>query len=221
LGQGTLTFGSGSGLLFTRTTPLAPFNAEIALSIDVIDSDSIAYPANPVSFGAPSAGNGIAFSSAKTVRFGRLRLTNTNGSQLISMPIRMETQYWNGTAFVTAADTCTTIAPSNISLGNYLRNLSSGQTSVASVSAFSGGKAWIRLSAPGPAHRGSVDVAVNLTGGVATASCTGGMSASTGSGKQYLQGAWCGAAYGNDPTARATFGTYTNSGSMIYMREVF
>jgi MSHA biogenesis protein MshQ len=220
-GQGTLTFGSGSGLLFNRGTPAAPYNAEIGLSINVIDADGIAYAGNPASFGAASAGNGIAFNSGKTLRFGRLRLTHANGSQLVSMPIRMETQYWNGAAFTTAADTCTTVAAANISLGNYLRNLSAGQTTVTSVGAFSGGIAWLRLSAPGAAHNGSVDVAVNLTGGAATASCSAGMASSTGTAQQHLQGAWCGGAYGNDPTARATFGTYRNSDGFIYMRELF
>ncbi len=58
-GSGTLTFGSGSGLLFTRATPVAPFNAEIALAINVIDADGVAYASNPASFGTASAGNGI------------------------------------------------------------------------------------------------------------------------------------------------------------------
>ena len=40
-GSGTLTFGSGSGLLFTRAAPVAPFNAEIALAINVIDADDV------------------------------------------------------------------------------------------------------------------------------------------------------------------------------------
>ena len=220
-GQGTLTFGSGSGLLFTRGAPVAPFNADISLSINVIDADGVAYASNPASFGTATSGNGIAFSSSKTMRFGRLRLTNANGSQLISMPIRMETQYWNGTAFTTAADTCTTIAASNVSLGNYLKNLGAGQTVLTSISAFSGGVAWLRLSAPGASRNGSVDVSLNLSGAAAGASCTPGMAASTASSQQHLQGAWCGGAFSNDPTARATFGTYRASESFIYIRELF
>jgi hypothetical protein len=135
------------------------------------------------------------------------------------MPIRIETQYWNGTAFVTAADTCTSISAANIALGNYQKNLSAGQTSVTSVSSFSSGVALLRLSAPGATHNGSVDVAVNLTGASAGSSCTGGMSTSTGSGLQHLQGAWCGATYTRDPTARATFGVFRNDDRFIYQRE--
>ncbi|HYR14086.1 MAG TPA: DUF6701 domain-containing protein, partial [Mycobacterium sp.] len=43
-GAGTLTFGSGTGVLLTRTTtPVAPFNAEVSLAIFVIDLDLVAY----------------------------------------------------------------------------------------------------------------------------------------------------------------------------------
>ncbi|MGZ5153702.1 MAG: DUF6701 domain-containing protein, partial [Burkholderiales bacterium] len=150
-----------------------------------------------------------------------LRLSNASGSQLISMPIRMETQYSNGTGFVTAADTCTSISTANIALGNYQKNLNAGETAVTSIGAFSGGVAWLRLSAPGAANNGSVDVSVNLTGTAAGSSCTAGMPASTGSGLSHLQGAWCGAPYSRDPTARATFGVNTNSDRMIYQRENF
>ena len=44
-GVGTLAFSAGSGFAFTRstTTPNAPFNADIALALNVIDSDSVVY----------------------------------------------------------------------------------------------------------------------------------------------------------------------------------
>src|SRR5207245_6896904 len=52
-GAGTLTFGSGTGVLLTRpTTPVAPFNAEVSLAINVIDADGVAYASNPAGFGA-------------------------------------------------------------------------------------------------------------------------------------------------------------------------
>jgi MSHA biogenesis protein MshQ len=45
------------------------------------------------------------------------------------------------------------------------------------------------------------------------------MPASTASSLSFLQGAWCGATYTNDPTARATFGIYRNSNQFIYQQE--
>lgn len=218
-GSGTLTFGSGTGFVFTRTTPAAPFNAEVGLSINVIDADAVAYAANPATVGAATTGNGIAFSAGKEMRFGRLRLQNANGSQLIAMPIPISAQYWNGSGFVTnTLDNCTTIAAGNVAIGNpQPAGFTVGAPTVGG--AFNAGVGNLRLPASGAGTKGSVDVSVNLTGGTAGSSCTAGMPASTGANRTYLQGAWCGAGYTNDPTARATFGVYRNTDRFIYQRE--
>lgn len=219
-GTGTLTFSSGTGIALSRTTPAAPYDADLSLELNVIDADAIAYATNPARFAAATAGNGIAFSDGKQMRFGRLRLQNAHGSQLIAMPVPIAVQYWNGTAFVTnTEDSCTTIAAANIALGNYQRNLNAGETTLTVGGAFNAGIGTLRLSAPGSANNGSLDLSVNLTGGTAGASCTAGMPASTASGLSYLQGAWCGVPYTRDPTARATFGVYRNSNQVIYQRE--
>lgn len=223
-GTGTLTFGSGTGIAFVRGTPAVPFNADVSLALNITDADGVAYASNPARFGAASAGNGIAFDTGKELRFGRLRLQNAHGSQLISMPISMEAQYWNGTAFVTnAADSCTSFATANVALGNFQKNLAAGETTVTLGGAFNAGVGALRLSAPGAANNGSVDVSVNLTASAAGASCTTTppMPASTGADRSYLQGAWCGPAYDRDPTARATFGVLRGSDQMIYQRENF
>src|SRR2546427_1258799 len=119
-GAGTLTFGSGTGVLLTRTTPVAPFNAEVSLAINVIDADGIAYVSNPARFGQASAGNGIAFSPSKEMRFGRLALRYANGSQLVPMRMPVEAQYWTTGGFVTnSADNCTQIADINFQMTDF------------------------------------------------------------------------------------------------------
>ena len=224
-GVGTLTFSSGTGLSFTRSavTPSLPFNADIALALNVIDSDGVTFAGNPASFGTATAGSGIAFSSGKNFRYGRLRLQNANGSQLITMPIPIQTQYWNGSGFVTnTLDNCTTVALANIAIGNPQLGLTAAMVSPPIVGgAFIAGIGSLRLRAPGSANRGSVDVSVNLTAGAAGASCTAGMPASTGSNLSHLQGLWCTppGTYVKDPTARATFGVYRNADKFIYQRE--
>lgn len=220
-GTGTLTFDSGTGIALIRAAPLAPFDADIALALNVIDADDVAATANPVSFGAATPGNGIAFTAGREMRFGRLRLQNAHGSQLIQMPLAVQAQYWNGTAFVTNTnDNCTAIAPANVVLGNYRRNLSAGETTVSTTGTLTAGVGTIRLSAPGAANEGSVDVSINLTADApAGASCTAGMPASTFANLAHLQGAWCSATYTNDPTARATFGVYRSSDRVIFQRE--
>src|SRR5690606_4839009 len=133
-GTATLTFGSGTGLLFTRGTPVAPFDADISLAINVIDADSVAYASNPARFGQATAGNGIAFTGGKIMRFGRLRLGGASGSQLLALNLPFEAQYWTGAFFATnTADTCSTFAVGNVGLGNFIGNLNAGETTVAAI----------------------------------------------------------------------------------------
>ncbi len=230
-GRGTLTFSSGaagSGFFFTRSTPVAPFNAEIGLSINVIDVDNVAYAANPARFGAATAGNGIAFSAGKEMRFGRLWLQNANGSELLRLPIPMETQHFNGTGFVTnTIDNCTTITNLNVGLGNFRAPLAAATATITPVAgAFVAGKKTITLSAPGAGNNGAVTVGVNLGSAAtidATSTCltawTGNAPSVASPDLSFLRGQWCGANYDRYPTVRATFGIYRNTDRFIYQQE--
>ena len=109
-GVGKLTFSSGTGFSFARATPVAPFDAEISVEINVSDADGVSYASNPARFGLPSAGSGIAFNSGKPMRFGRLAIRNANGSGLLPLLVLVEAQYWSGSAFITnTLDSCSTI----------------------------------------------------------------------------------------------------------------
>ena len=238
-GTGTITYAASDRIAFARstTTPLAPFTATINNSIAV--SDNAEGGAQTITTTNPAVFSTIAFDAVyidpvpannKPNKFfyGRMRLQNSNGSQLITMPVPISTEYWNGSAFVTNNfDHCTggaaaPIAVANIAIGNPQNGLTAAMVSPPVLGgAFNAGKGSLRLQAPGAGRRGSVDVSVNLTGVAAGASCTTvpPMPASTGAGLSYLQGAWCGANYINDPTARATFGIYRNSNQFIYQQE--
>ncbi|MDB5773805.1 MAG: hypothetical protein JWM42_4179, partial [Burkholderia sp.] len=216
-GTGTLTFSSGSGLVFTRTTPSAPFNAEIQLSIKIQDSDGVAAATNPVQFGTPSAG--IAFSNGNQMRFGRLRLANAAGSELLDLQIPVETQYWSGSAFLrNVADSCTTIAANSVSLTNHLGAVTAAnmpQSNVVTGGAFSSGVGVLRLNKPSPrpANKGSVNVCVRLDPATV---CNAAVSADL----PWLKGKWTSnAEFDDDPAARATFGIQ-RGGPIIYMREM-
>lgn len=231
-GTGTLTFTSGTGLSFTRSTPVAPFDAEISLAITIADTESVAVAnidgvaaTNPVRFGTATAGNGIAFgapavAAAKQMRFGRLRLQSANGSERLPLAVRVEAQYWNGSGFIiNGSDSCTPLVAGNVALGNYQGNLASGETTVTVTGAITNGVGALRLSAPGAANNGSVDLSINLGSTSTGASCIAGMAASTAGNRAWLQGAWCGTAYDDDPSARATFGKYKGADPFIYLRE--
>jgi hypothetical protein len=140
------------------------------------------------------------------VRFGRLRLSNAHGSELLDLPVPIETQYWNGSGFVrNTADSCTQFNATDVSFSNWQRDLNPGDTSVSLSGRFDAGRGKLKLSKPGTGNTGSVDLALQL--GAAS--------------QTWLQGAWTGVTYDQDPAARASFGLYRGSKSLIYLREMY
>lgn len=207
-GTGTLSFGSGTGLAFSRGVPVAPFNAEISLAINVLDSEGVTYASNPAKFGDATPGNGIAFGSGKAMRFGILKLANAYGSELLALPVPAQTQYVQSIAggvpiFAThSADSCTTLQSANIAL---VKNPAACTTAVAGNVSFASGVGNLSLTAPGA--KCTADITVDLAA----------------ESKTWLQGRWSGASYNQNPTARASFGIYGGGGSsrnpVIYLRE--
>ena len=211
-GTGTLTAAAGDKLAFVRNaaSPSAPFTANLALTWDISDASEAGAGQGTIGTAAAlvfdGGGAGIGFDSGADFRYGRLRLTNANGSQLVPLPVPMEAQYFAGAAgFVTnVADNCTAVATASIGLGTYTGNLAAGETALSGGGALTAGRRTLLLSAPGSANDGSVILTANL-----------------GATHSYLQGNWTGAAYDDNPTARATFGTVKGAGEVIYMRENF
>ena len=225
---------SGTDLLaYVRnpSTPQAPFNANISLNLSVTDSSEAGVTGNgTISTTTPAVfngtGSGIAFDSGNAFRYGRLRLSNAFGSELLDLPIPAEAQYWNGAVFVTnTADNCTTIAATSIAMGNYLPNLSACETAISIGSRLSAGKSNLKLVKPGAGNNGSVDLTVNLgataTGQTCVAPLPATQQATMAANQSYLQGKWTGASYNQNPHARATFGVYKNANEFIYMREMY
>jgi len=238
-GVGALTFASGTGLGFVRstTTPNAPFNADIALALNVIDTDGVVFASNPAAFGTATAGGGMAFSGGKGMRFGRLRLTNAFGSTVLDLPLSLSTQYYDGNFFVSnTADSCTTLLGSDLRFGflGATPNLVACETAInpGGTIFFVGGKASatasptltpVKLAKPGSGNDGAVDITINLNG-IAGNRCTAvGVAgpAATNANKPWLQGNWSGGAYTVDPTGRATFGIFKNADQFLYFREVY
>lgn len=154
-------------------------------------------------------------SAPAQLRFGRLKFSNAYGSELLDLPIPMETQYWNGTAFVTNnADNCTTLNVANMSLSNYqpatgaltAANMDTPTGSHISLGgAFIAGRGTLKLTKPSGTltGRGSVTLTENLVAGSMT----------------YLRGAWTGTSYTQNPSALAAFGVYKGANEFIYLRE--
>jgi MSHA biogenesis protein MshQ len=215
-GVGRLTFGDGGvsgGISFQRNAPEVPFNAEISLSINVLDEDGIAATANPVKFGDATAGNGIAFTgSAKQMRWGRLVLENAYGSELVALSMPFRAEFFNGaSAFATnIQDDCTGVALNQLTLNNGSGSVTAdnpiqvgaGNSSTTLLNIpFAAGDAGLQFSAPG--SQGYIDVDVDL------------------STLPWLEYDWNGDGSQEGPSARATFGIHQGRPHIIYLREIF
>ncbi|HTP95049.1 MAG TPA: DUF6701 domain-containing protein, partial [Burkholderiales bacterium] len=234
---GQYSASGGSVKLARNTTPDGPYDS-LQLGVQISDAfDSANFPSTALNMKATTANDTCASSpnaascDAQTIgattrqRFGRLRVFNANGSELASLPVTMQTEYWNGTGFViNTLDSCTTITTANLGLGNYQPSgqFASGQsTPTIGSGAFAGGQKTITFSAPGATHAGSLDMVVNL-GTTTTPNACVSLSptpAPTGANLAHLRGQWCSTGYTRDPFARVTFGGYQGARQFIYQRE--
>jgi len=159
-----------------------------------------------------SLANTVVHTGTSEQRYGRLKLFNAYGSDLLNLPISIQTQYWSGAAFtINTADNCTTLVPGNI-------NLATPPAGVSALvgGAFASGVGSLTLSKPTVPAQVIVDLCVDL--GVDPVGGT--VCLATSAVKPYLQGLWApGSNYNNDPVARATFGVYQGKNMFIYQRE--
>ena len=223
-GTGTLALNAADTVSFARTTPVAPFNADISLSISIGDTAENAVAGNGIiDTLTPAVFSSIAFDSGNQIRFGRLVLSNAHGSEVLSLPVPAETQFWKSAGFIhNSADSCTQLAAVNVGLSNWQRNLNACETSVSLSGRFNAGRGNLKLSAPavpGNANTGSVDLTLYL--GAAGAGSTCPVATVTGADQTWLQGAWTGTAYDDNPVARGSFGLHRGNKPLIYMREMY
>lgn len=223
-GTGTLAAAPADVLAFVRTTPVAPFAAAITLTMSIRDEAEAAVAGNGViDTAVPAVFADIAFDAGNAMRFGRLALANAHGSELLALPVQIEAQVWDGSHFVrNVADACTQLAAGQVALSNWQRDLAPCETSASLSGRFSAGRGNLRLSAPGADNTGSVDLSVQLGATASGSACVGGTSSAAGAAAQnWLQGAWTGGAYDRNPSARASFGLYRGSKTLIYQREMY
>jgi len=197
--------------------PDGPFEV-FELGIAPQDSDGTALRPADLDLDVDGAGGNDHVKLGQTrVRFGRLRLANAYGSELLDLPIPIRVEHWNGVGFVTNADDgCTRLAAAHVLLSGYQGNLNAGETSVAPAPTlvFSGGVGNLKLTRPGAGNSGSVLLRVDLNA----------------EGKTYLRGRWddganpdanASTAYDDDPAARGSFGQYKAGARLIDLRESY
>ncbi len=219
-GTGTLTFGSGSGLFYTRTTEQAVFDADIRLSIDVIDADGAA-ASNPVVFGAAG---GIVFDSGAEMRYGRAHLMNGYGSELVNLALPFRSEYFvdPATGFVpNINDSCTT--PGNLSFAAFTENLAAGETCVLDSGAPGASGAGCAVAgSPGLQYRSpplAGDFNLHLR---APGAGNDGSTTATVDVPDWLEFDWDSALPGlEDPSGTAVFGIFRGVDRRIYIRELY
>jgi hypothetical protein len=204
----TIEFSNGPALAFTRAAPIAPFDADLSLAVNVLDLDAVAFPSNPARFGVATAGNGIAFTSGKQMRYGRMAFTNASGSELAALAVPLTAEYWNGGLFVpNTSDSCTVLPIAELASTPLPAGLASTPT-IANSPLVLGG-AGLSLSATGAGNVGSFALSYDL-------------STASGAGLDFLRFDWDdGGTYSDDPKGLATFGIFRGDGKMIYIREVY
>lgn len=218
-GTGSFTADLGLNRAAAQDGPYESFN----LGINPADADGVTLSSYNLDTSVPADTNDRALAGTTKIRFGRLRLSNAHGSELLDLPIPIQTQYWNGSLFVTnREDSCSSLASSSIGLGNYKKALGSGETAVSPATiSFVSGVGSMKLTKPGAGNSGSVDLVVNLDTMPNMCPTWTPTNPPTATNMTYLRGAWCGGSYDRDPTARATFGVYKNANEFIYMREMY
>ncbi len=230
-GVSTLSFADTSSNILAITRPGSPinvFNANIALSFTLQDTDGVTVgnvngtaATNPVHFGTASSGNGISFTGGyNSMQWGRLSMSNVDGSELTALTVPVFAEYYNGSAFIgNTGDNCTSISLANqiklsnpdtangvAQAGTAAMTVGSGTTTASLLSTtLSNGASGISFSAPGAGNTGYINVTSNISSLLS-----------------WLLYPWNTGGSGNtSPSAVATFGVYQGNPKVIYFHEVY
>lgn len=184
---------------------------------------------NMLNTGAACAGNacthaGLNIATPAVLRFGRARLQNATGSELLSLPLGLQLQYWAGASGWqnNVEDTCTTIQAANFAFAFPVATANKLAACETALTLSGAAPNYVAsLAAPGGANPGWTDITLNLgataSGNRCTAVGAAGPAATTAN-APWLQFNWTGAV--GNPSARATFGVY-KSGPIIHRREMY
>jgi len=209
-------------------SPDGPFDS-LQIGIVVTDADGPALENTTMN---PTTNNNCATALTCTgvalgttmVRFGRLKVNNAYGSELLDLPIGMTLQYWNGIGFIPmgTTDSCTVFTASDIALSFPVATANHLTACETTVSLTGGLPANSKLTKPGSGNSGWANLRVNLSATASGNTCIGPtISAATTANKPYLRGNWGTTTFDQDPTALVRFGTYRGGDGFIYFRENF
>ena len=209
-GSLNFTFGADSyNHLHDASSLVAPYTNTVNLSFTAItDSDGVTTQALPHIL-QPSGG---------AVRFGRIAVSNAHGSELVPLAVIIKTEYFNGVDWIdNTADQCTTLTLAyQLQLsnpetggggwvsGNTTMTIANGTTS-GTLNPLANGSAILSLSAPGEDNQGYVNIKSQISGSY-----------------NWLLGDYDGdGLYDDEASARASFGLFKGSDTIIFKRELY
>ncbi len=188
-------------VVFNRANTADGSYESLQIGIAPRDTDGAQLLPAALDLDADNSGSGERASIATTaVRYGRMRISNAYGSELLPLPVPMKTEYFkSGTGWiVNADDNCTTLTAGNVTLSNPTRNMTAIATTPSFSSPLLKGDAKLTLSAPGTGRNGSVDIQAAVPA--------------------WLKYNWNTTTAGDEnPAGRAIFGIYKSP--IIYLRE--
>jgi MSHA biogenesis protein MshQ len=147
--------------------------------------------------------------ATSTQRYGRMRLQNAYGSEMLDLPVPYFAEYRNNNLWLkNTDDSCSAIVAPSVGSGvifypdSATNHLIAGET-VASVSATGkliAGDAKLKFSKPGLGNDGHLDLDIPVS--------------------PWLKFPWRGGLTPINPAAKLKFGSYKKSNQFIYLREV-
>ncbi len=175
---------------------VAPFIADI--------NPEISQVADPEVTTAFAPGTRVLDPTGNNLRFGRLRMENTHGSEVDPLRMPVFAEYWTGAGFArNLLDTCTAIADADLVSVASPPGLS---TPTVINNPASAGDVDYNYPAPGAGNDGFVDTTTDLNS----------------ANHLWLRHDWdSDGVFDNDPSARATFGIYDGNPVQIYLQQVY
>jgi hypothetical protein len=194
----------------SRTSlPNGPFNNTV-ISFNPKDYDGVSLLPNVLDFDT----NSDSILDSKIIGstnfyFGRMKIKNTIGSEILKQVIPLEVQYYNGAGFITNNyDNCTNLKASNFSTNNFTQNLTSDEISLAYPSLFINGKQSVIMNKPSNGdgiYNGSFDLNYNLTT----------------DNKVYLLDNLGNTGYNSQPKGKIILGKKQNKSKVIFIKDNF
>jgi MSHA biogenesis protein MshQ len=212
-GSHTFLFGHDRYVYLHEPNSLvSPFNNAVDLVFtSIADSDGVKTENLPY----------ILQPRGEPIRFGRLNLFSAHGSELAPLPVSIKTEYFNGVNWVdNTLDQCTNLnlasrvrlANAETSGGSFVSgsstmNITSGATSgsLSNSSPLLNGEATLTFSAPGEGNQGYVNIKSQISGSYS-----------------WLLGDYDhDGIYDDEASARASFGLFKGSDTIIFRREIY